>query len=135
MHRNDFQTFMAPFEQQIQEQMEAREKNAMVKHGRAEDYATDYAMGRDDFVSSPMLDREENPYKSLRQGAGMTGLARSRAESMKAAIQQKNEQMKTIVLEDFEQCGVLGRGTFGKVIMVKHKLYEDQVRRVGARSD
>ena len=73
----------------------------------------------------------KNPYLSLRkgEGQGLVGSARSRVESMNAAIKRKEEQMKLakIVLEDFKLLHVLGRGTFGKVIMARHKVNVEEV--------
>ncbi|GMH91100.1 hypothetical protein TrST_g10019 [Triparma strigata] len=118
MHRNDFQTFMAPFENEIQEQMEQREHHATVKHGKAEDYME--GVEKLDDVDAV------NPYASLKQGAGVTG-GRSRTESMKAKIKQKKSEMDPVVLEDLDVLCVLGMGTFGKVVMVTHRVRQNQV--------
>ncbi|GMI03342.1 hypothetical protein TrLO_g13979 [Triparma laevis f. longispina] len=121
MHRNDFQTFMAPFENEIQEQMEQRELNANAKHGKAED-VSDYGDGTADTFDVDNV----NPYASLKQGAGVTG-GRSRTESMKAKIKQKKSEMEAVVLEDLDVQCVLGMGTFGKVVMVTHRVRQNQV--------
>ncbi len=106
MHRDDFHTFMAPFEQQIQEQMEMRENAAIEKHGMAESSAVGFG-ATDDAVRWLQSDRDGHP--------------RTRTESLELVTKQQRE-LQQVVLEDLEIVCTLGTGTFGRVVMVSHRL-------------
>ena len=117
MHREDFQQFMVPFEKEIQQQMHMREYQAMEKHGRAEDN------NKYDGVSYGMPDGDG--HFSWIQEAASSGVTRGRHESMECFIQQadiQNEKLPPVILEDLEIVCTLGVGTFGKVVMVSHRL-------------
>ena len=107
MHRADFQTFMAPFEKQLQEEMKIRESENAI-------------LNKADLKGDDRMVAEQFP--SLMQNKGFAGSGRSRNESMARAIEKKVAKMDVVVLEDLEVLGTLGTGTFGKVVMVNHRI-------------
>jgi len=73
MHREAFQTFMAPFEQQLQEEMAMREASTSSKKADLH--------GDDKMIAES--------FPSLMQTQGFAGSGRSRNESMAIAIEKK----------------------------------------------
>ena len=115
MHREDFQQFMAPFEKEIEQQMHMREYQAMEKHGRAENAHSGVSYG---------LPNEDGQISWIQEVEG-SGKTRGRHESMECFIQHAdscNAKLPPVVLEDLEVICNLGVGTFGKVVMVSHRL-------------
>jgi hypothetical protein len=96
---------MAPFEQQLQEEMALRDAVASSKKADLQ--------GNDKMVAEQ--------FPSLMQNEGFAGSGRSRNESMAIAIEKRAAVMDQVVLEDLEPQGTLGTGTFGKVVMVTHR--------------
>ena len=102
MHRDDFQTFMQPFQNQIQEQKEKRESAAMEKLGKAESQT---AMGFG--VATTVDDGQGTVVASWLTDADREHL-RSRNESL---LERPAREMQQVVLEDLEIIATLGTGT------------------------